>query len=60
MGRGGGNAQGVGRVRAPDGAPAVLRSISKAREDGEIRRRGGELARLDEETDEPPAADPRP
>lgn len=60
IGRRRANDQGVQRALAPDDDPAFLRSISKAEQDARIRRLEEELARLDEETDEPPTADPRP
>lgn len=60
IGRRRANDQGVPRTVAPDDDPAFLRSISKAEQDARIRRLEEELARLDEETDEPPTADPRP
>jgi len=47
------------RLVAPDDDPAFLRSISKTEQDARIRRMEEELARLDDETDEPPAAEPR-
>lgn len=47
-------------VIGPDDDPAFLRSINKEEQDERIRRLEEELAKLDEETDEPPAADPRP
>lgn len=47
------------RLVAPDDDPAFLRRISKTEQDARIRRMEEELARLDDETDEPPAADPR-
>jgi hypothetical protein len=60
LGRRRANDQGTRRVVAPDDDPAFLRSISKSEQDARIRRLEEELARLDDETDEPPAADQRP
>lgn len=60
IGRRRANDSGVRPVVAPDDDPAFLRSISKTEQDARIRRLEEELARLDEETDEPPASDPRP
>ncbi len=51
---------GTVRPVAPDDDPTFLRSISKSEQDARIRRLEEELARLDEETDEGPAPDPRP
>lgn len=51
---------GIRPVIAPDDDPAFLRSISKTEQDARIRRLEEELARLDDETDEPPATDQRP
>lgn len=51
---------GARRVMAPDDDPAFLRSLDKTDQDARIARLEEELARLDEETDEPPATDPRP
>lgn len=60
IGRRRANDQGVRRVLAPDDDPAFLQSIGKTEQDARIKKLEEELARLDEETDEPPAADPRP
>ena len=60
IGRRRANDPGVRPVIAPDDDPAFLRSISKTEQDARIRRLEEELARLDEETDEPPATDQRP
>ena len=59
IGRRRANDPGVRPVIAPDDDPAFLRSISKTEQDARIRRMEEELARLDDETDEPPAAEPR-
>ncbi|MCE0510160.1 MULTISPECIES: PLD nuclease N-terminal domain-containing protein [Microbacterium] len=60
IGRRRANGSGARPVIAPDDDPAFLRSIDKTEQDARIRRLEEELARLDEETDEPPASDPRP
>lgn len=60
IGRRRANDKGARRVVAPDDDPAFLQSISKTEQDARIRRLEEELARLDEETDEPPTPDPRP
>lgn len=48
------------RGLAPDDDPEFLRSIGKAEQDARIRRLEEELAQLNDETDEGPAAEPRP
>ena len=60
IGRRRANDPGVRPVIAPDDDPAFLRSINKTEQDARIARLEEELARLDEETDEPPATDQRP
>jgi len=60
IGRRRANDPGARPVIAPDDDPTFLRSISKTEQDERIRRLEEELARLDEETDEPPATDQRP
>lgn len=59
LGRRRANGKDTIRLVAPDDDPAFLRSISKTEQDARIRRMEEELARLDDETDEPPAAEPR-
>jgi hypothetical protein len=59
IGRRRANDQGATRTLAPDDDPAFLRSISKTEQDARIRRLEEELARLDDETDEGPAPEPR-
>lgn len=51
---------GGARVIAPDDDPAFLRGIGKSEQDARIQRLEEELARLEDETDEGPAPDPRP
>lgn len=60
IGRRRANDPGPRRVIAPDDDPAFLRSISKTEQDARIRQLEEDLARLDEETDGPPATDQRP
>ena len=60
IGRRRANDQGAIRGLAPDDDPAFLRSISKSEQDARIRRLEEELARLEDETDDGPAADTRP
>ncbi|WP_337005448.1 MULTISPECIES: PLDc N-terminal domain-containing protein [unclassified Microbacterium] len=60
IGRRRANDPGVRPVVAPDDDPAFLRRISKTEQDARIARLEEELARLDEETDEPPSTDQRP
>ncbi|WP_194765086.1 MULTISPECIES: PLD nuclease N-terminal domain-containing protein [unclassified Microbacterium] len=48
------------RVTGPDDDPTFLRTISKSEQDARIRRLEEELARLEDETDDGAAPDPRP
>jgi hypothetical protein len=59
IGRRRANDKGAIRIVAPDDDPEFLRSISKSEQDARIRRLEEELARLDDETDDGPVADPR-
>lgn len=59
IGRRRANEQGASTVIAPDDDPAFLRRISKTEQDARIARLEEELARLDDETDEGPASEPR-
>lgn len=52
--------RGATRIVAPDDDPQFLRSISKSEQDARIRRLEEELARLEDETDDGAAPDPRP
>lgn len=60
IGRRRANEKGAIRVIAPDDDPAFLRSISKSEQDARIRRLEEELAKLEDETDDGSAPDPRP
>lgn len=59
IGRRRANSAGEIRIVAPDDDPEFLRSISKSEQDARIRRLEEELARLNDETDEGPAPEPR-
>lgn len=60
IGRRRANDKGAIRIVAPDDDPQFLRSISKSEQDARIRRLEEELARLEDETDDGAAPDPRP
>lgn len=60
IGRRRANDKGTTRTVAPDDDPQFLRSISKSEQDARIRRLEEELARLEDETDDGAAPDPRP
>lgn len=59
LGRRRANGKDTIRMVAPDDDPAFLQSISKTEQDDRIRRLEEELARLDDETDEGTAPEPR-
>lgn len=60
IGRRRANDQGAIRTVAPDDDPEFLHHIGKYDQDARIRRLEEELARLEDETDDGPAADTRP
>lgn len=60
IGRRRANDAGATRMLAPDDDPEFLRSISKSEQDARIRRLEEELAKLEDESDDGSAADPRP
>ncbi|MCM3779845.1 PLD nuclease N-terminal domain-containing protein [Microbacterium hydrocarbonoxydans] len=60
IGRRRANDTGSIRTVAPDDDPEFLRGISKSEQDARIRRLEEELARLEDETDDGTAPDPRP
>ncbi len=54
------NDRGSTRPLAPDDDPMFLQGISKSEQDARIARLEEELARLDDESDDPPTSGPAP